>query len=1845
MASQNIQIDVTANALGVYNAIVQEASKAERQLRKRPVSFNEKRITGAFRTMTAEVERFDKSVERMTSVMQTFGQSAVILFGVQNAFKEMVKTTIEVEKRLTDISVVLGVSVGALSSFKKEMFEISKDTAQSFKDVADAATEFSRQGLGLNETLKRTKDAMILSRTTGMGAEEAVASLTATVNSFREEMIDTTKVVNTFRNVDTGFAVSATDLAEGIKRAGSSAASAKVSFNELNALITSLQETTARGGATIGNSLKSIFTRLQRDSVMKSLEEVGVATKEMDGSIRPAIAVLTDLARRMDLLSDAQKASVKETVAGAFQINALNALLSDLSAGYSTYAASLNVAKATSEEAYISNEKLNNSFDAVLKGTLASLQNFGSSVGDAFLGGKIKESFALLTEFLDSSNESIASGEGFANGVIQGIQNVFGGSGAVILSVVFGKIATLVARGAVSQLSSVLSISNESRKIADLQERIRAVLSSQDPVQQALINGAKTRADLESRILSIIEKENSLLKLRENLSLGVAQSLVRKGGSKSAKVAAGGYLPIGSESEMIKRGVGGAPSSAYPVVIKDFDYGGGKKGAIVANSSEVLVRDFMGRGDAIFNQDMIKKYGMPKGAVEIAAEGKLPPPRGVDQKNHLYFYAEESRLREELARQNNKYLEEKHKKELAYIKKEEAAREAARIEASKKFESARKSLASKMESEKIFAQNRAYIYRTQERIRLDEIRDRKIAEAQERSREARRLWEARRKRREDQQRAIFASVEDQANRSARMNRVMSGVGLASIAIPMLAPAITSKFSEGSSRDFANDVASSLGTALSGAFFGPWGLAATTIFGSAQLASSYNKYNLSKSLGQDGLSQNIDSRVLEIEAVKSSFREFQNLLDARNDALANGRTAEASEFSRKIIDLSKSIKSDELRKAMEEALTSTKELSEIQVDLSKVMRKYSVDTETNLSYLSAQKEMGDLIKKNSSFFGSANGISRDQRDLKILADTISKSVKLSDLTDQQKELIGNIAYGGSVPKDFFASLGLPELDRLYKASGESSTILQSLVAALVNGSLASEQYANTIDEIRIAQMNAQESASSFIKGYKISNSEKIFKDALKLESSLDLIEETINSLNISQLERDLSDSLLKKNRISQRAFSEANTVTSKFSDSILEKMAKSVGGGTSIEEMTKTIDSLVKKGELAEVIERLSSIEGLNAQERDLVFDSVSELKKIYSTHQSEMKKTDDLLKLQRFLLDRQVDRSRSDSLSDKGYVGNLAGSTKGMFGMSRRDVLVTNIKMANALNQTDRNTASGNLINNQASISRARIENFKLLKQGGFDPLSGITDPNQSNKERESLRGQYREDVKNVLLDDLKNAIIQQVETIRGEPSLKDFGSKSLDEFISKIQSSNDASSLRDVGTEFINLINRIAGRNVRSGLIENNGYSDLLGKGGIVGTVIGSLTSQANNMERAVDSYLSDMLGDSSEKELKALMDINETLKVKLSPLQNLVDKQSNFENFLKTRYSMESEAANISLSAKKRLEDQLNVRSLISRFNSPEILSDVASNNSLSDQIKNLVKGNDYSGEGWIPNTTPRDSIFKSRIDENDLFGQMTYDDLVKKYGEDRLLKLDKSIIDLIKQKKSLPSDFLDGSGNLIDLTNKNEELKRSLFSSNDSNNMARNRLLSIESQKNILSPSLITGAEAVAKAAERLSQFDKMINYGKVQGVWNDKDVTYSTNEQSREIFTQIERVMSQFSSIIPQGDRSNIFGQLERAVTNAQKIPLGFDESAARIDENEMKSIIEMFKSSLEETLKKITNQNNSSTQQVDVKLSGNLSVNGSNVEITEDMKQQIIELSLSRLNKSLKITPNMTPAYS
>ena len=552
---------------------------------------NEKAFTQPLGRITGAANEFQKSLDASNARVIAFGASAGLIYTVEKAFTSLIKSTIDVQKSLTDINVILNVSTRTLSQFGSDLFDIAKNTGQSFDAVAQAATELSRQGLGLEETLKRTRDALVLTRLSGLDTVSAVEALTATINSFNKAGLDSTVIINKLANVDAAFAVSSADLAQAIQRVGSSAADAGVDFDELLAIVTSVQQTTARGGAVIGNSLKTIFTRIQRTDTLDQLEQLGIQVRTLEGETLPAIQILSNLSSTFNRLGDAQRAQVAETVGGVFQINILKAALSDLQKEYSTYNNALKTASSATNEAIIRNEALNQTLSSLINKTFVNLTKVGSDIGKISFGPTIENLLNLLNKGLESIDiDGQGIGSKIGKGILEGIGSFISGPGVILLTAVVTKLVFNLGKFAAQSLQTILNLNTKAEERAAIQAKINQVLSQETALVQSVYNKEISVLDVETKILNIIRQQTIERERAAALSSTLTGGLIgrgvsSKGGALKAKSA--GFIPNFASSEIL-----GALAGGYsPGYVRKMNIPG--EGSVTYNSAE-KVKKFPG---------------------------------------------------------------------------------------------------------------------------------------------------------------------------------------------------------------------------------------------------------------------------------------------------------------------------------------------------------------------------------------------------------------------------------------------------------------------------------------------------------------------------------------------------------------------------------------------------------------------------------------------------------------------------------------------------------------------------------------------------------------------------------------------------------------------------------------------------------------------------------------------------------------------------------------------------------------------------------------------------------------------------------------------------------------------------------------------------------------------------------------------------------------------------------------------------------------------------------------------------------------------------------------------------
>ena len=516
-----------------------------------PTSINQsaRQVKQALGRITGQASEFQKSLDASTARVFAFGATTAVLNGVSQAFQALVRSTIEVQARLTEINAIFQQSESVMNSFREVIFDVAQETGQTFSTVADAAAELARQGLSAEETAQRLQAALILTRISGLGAEDSVKTLTAAINGFTSAALTAEEVTSKIVAVDTAFAVSAQDLAQGLARAGSTAEDAGVSFDELLGLITAVEQRTARGGAVIGNAFKSIFTRLSRGSTIEDLQALGV---EIDAS-QTGVEKLKALSNALQNIADPTVASkIKELAGGVFQINVVSATLKDLANETGVFKKATEEAAQASDNAFKRNAELNKSLSAQINSLVVGLTNLAEKIGGVTFGPLLENLVSIADKVTEFFNKALdpEKGNSIIKAFIKGIGLFISGPGLVIITAAFLKIVRLVGKFAIDGFKALQQIGTAAEQIQQVEGGIVSLLSRDEKLRKAIASTTLTQAQKEEAVISAIKRENQLLNEQKQILKSITNLAVQRGftgfsssgGFKRSRRAAG-YIP------------------------------------------------------------------------------------------------------------------------------------------------------------------------------------------------------------------------------------------------------------------------------------------------------------------------------------------------------------------------------------------------------------------------------------------------------------------------------------------------------------------------------------------------------------------------------------------------------------------------------------------------------------------------------------------------------------------------------------------------------------------------------------------------------------------------------------------------------------------------------------------------------------------------------------------------------------------------------------------------------------------------------------------------------------------------------------------------------------------------------------------------------------------------------------------------------------------------------------------------------------------------------------------------------------------------------------------------------
>ena len=313
---------------GLYTQALEKREEAELQTEKAILKINS--------ASEKNINLLDEMKARVAQTVEeflTFGIVNSLFSAIRQSITKTIETIKELNEAMTNVQMVTEGTDAETQKLASQYSDLAKELGATTTEIANGASEWLRQGKTVEETTQLLRASMTLSKVGAIESSEATELLTSTLNGYKLEASDAMNVVDALSRVDLVAATSAEELAEALQHTANMARVNGVGFNDLVGMIGAVSEVTRRSASIVGNSFKTIFSRLTNiaagkdiddegesiNDVEQSLERVGIRLRDDNNEWRNMYDVISEIASRWSEFSSLEQSQISTAVAGTRQ--------------------------------------------------------------------------------------------------------------------------------------------------------------------------------------------------------------------------------------------------------------------------------------------------------------------------------------------------------------------------------------------------------------------------------------------------------------------------------------------------------------------------------------------------------------------------------------------------------------------------------------------------------------------------------------------------------------------------------------------------------------------------------------------------------------------------------------------------------------------------------------------------------------------------------------------------------------------------------------------------------------------------------------------------------------------------------------------------------------------------------------------------------------------------------------------------------------------------------------------------------------------------------------------------------------------------------------------------------------------------------------------------------------------------------------------------------------------------------------------------------------------------------------------------------------------------------------
>lgn len=244
---------------------------------------------------------------------------------------------------MSKVQAISGASAADMTKLTAKAKEMGETTKFSATESAEALTYMAMAGWKTEEMLNGLPGIMNLAAASGSDLATTSDIVTDALTAMGYSAKDAGKLADVMAAASSNANTNVEMMGETFKYAATVAGSLGYNMEDV-ALATGLMANAGVKGERAGTALRAIMQRLATDTggATTALNNLGIATTNADGTMRPLSSVMGDLRGAMAKLTDEQKTATAKTIAGAEAMGGLLAIVNASETDYQKLTQAIN---------------------------------------------------------------------------------------------------------------------------------------------------------------------------------------------------------------------------------------------------------------------------------------------------------------------------------------------------------------------------------------------------------------------------------------------------------------------------------------------------------------------------------------------------------------------------------------------------------------------------------------------------------------------------------------------------------------------------------------------------------------------------------------------------------------------------------------------------------------------------------------------------------------------------------------------------------------------------------------------------------------------------------------------------------------------------------------------------------------------------------------------------------------------------------------------------------------------------------------------------------------------------------------------------------------------------------------------------------------------------------------------------------------------------------------------------------------------------------------------------------------------------------------------------------------